>query len=90
MDILHMQSKMPKKNCARKLSNDHGLEVYLLNIGQVTPLVGFIVVTKELKYDYKGYLGRCTHEEFKAGALQELSWDFLNAPTKMPDEVEGA
>lgn len=90
MDILRMQYKMPKKNCARQIDNDHGLEVRLINIGQVTPLVGFIVVTKELKYDYKGYLGRCTHEEYRTRALQKLNWDFLKAPAKMPDEIEGA
>lgn len=88
MDILCTQRKLPKSHCARQINNDHGLEVRLHNIGKATPLVGFIVVTEELKHDYKGYLGRCTHEEFKAGALQKLSWDFLNAPTKLPDEVE--
>ena len=70
MNIVNRQLKFAKKKLYRDIPNDNGLQIKLYGC---STYVGFVVVTKELKNDVWGYLGRCTHEEFKNGALQQLS-----------------
>lgn len=85
MDILKMQRKLPKEQLTRLVENEHGLEVRVHH--SHTPMVTFLIVTKELKHDYKGYLGRCSREEYESGHLGQVAWDFLNAPEQLPAEV---
>ena len=85
MDILKMQRKLPKHQLTRRVDNEHGLEVRVRHTD--TPMITFLVVTKELKHDYKGYFGRCSYAEYMYGALTRLDWSFLEAPEQLPAEV---
>lgn len=85
MEIVKMQRKVRKETCYKQVPNNNGLNIWLNGAHN---MVGFFVVTKELKHHYWGHFGRCTHEEYKAGKLQELTMDFLDWPERLPPEVE--
>lgn len=61
-----MQLKVPKEKIYKLIHNEHSYDVGLYGAAN---RVGFYVILKELKHDYKGYIGACTHEEYKAGFL---------------------
>ena len=69
MKIINSVIKMPKDKTYKQIPNDNGLNIRLFGASK---LVGFIIITKELTHDYKGYMGTITHEEFKAGVLKTL------------------
>lgn len=76
MEILRVKElKISKKNTEgrRKIINKNGLDIRLYGTSFDGATVGFMIVTKELKNDLKGWLSKCTYEEFKSGALEELS-----------------
>ena len=71
MTIHPINLKYSKKLFHRSVPNDNGLNIRLYKMVDPT-YVGGIIITKELKDDYKGYLIRVTHEEFKQGILKTL------------------
>lgn len=75
-------SKISKNMVIRKVENLHGLDVRVL--GSST-FVGFIIVTKEYKNFVAGYVGRCTHDEYKSGCLSRYSMDDFIAAEEPPE-----
>lgn len=69
MEIIQRKVKMPKQKLYKQVHNNNGLNIRLFGAQK---LVGFFIITKELTNDYWGYMGVCTHEEYKSGALQTL------------------
>ena len=73
MTILHNELKHSKKLFNPKnYPNNNDLEVHLFIMAN-PDYVGAIVVTKHVRDKYLGYLVRVTHEEYKLGALKNLS-----------------
>lgn len=72
------QVKLPKNRIHSIKSNTNGYQVGL-HLG-AAEFVGYMVITGILKNEYKGYFGRCTHEEFKDGDL--YTKDLMQYPVK--------
>lgn len=73
-----IQVKVPKDSYKKDpLPNNNGLKIHVFKQVHPENVVG-IIVTKELKNSYKGYLARFTHDEFKQGLLKELNWEEVN------------
>lgn len=63
---------MDTRKLYKPIANDHGLNIQLFG---ALELVGFFVITKELKDRCEGYMGVITHEEYKAGALRHITME---------------
>ena len=73
MTILNNELKHSKKLFNPKpYPNNNDLEIHLFIMAN-PDYVGAIVVTKHVRDKYLGYLVRITHEEYKSGALKNLS-----------------
>lgn len=70
MKIIKRKVKMDNRQLYKQIPNDHGLNIKLFGASK---LVGFFVITKELKYRCEGYMGTITHEEYKAGVLRSVT-----------------
>ena len=72
MTICSVSLKYSKSLFHRQIPNDNGLNIRLYRMAH--PMyVGGIIITKELKNSYRGYLIRVTHEEFKQGVFKTLN-----------------
>lgn len=72
MTICSVSLKYSKSLFHRQIPNDNGLNIRLYRMAH--PMyTGGIIITKELKNSYRGYLIRITHEEFKQGVLKTLN-----------------
>ena len=72
MKIIKRKVKMYNRQLYKQIPNDHGLKIKLFGASK---LVGFFVITKELKDRCEGYMGTITHEEYKAGALRHITME---------------
>ena len=72
MKIVKRKVKMDTRKLYKPMANDHGLKIKLFG---ALDLVGFFVITKELKDRCEGYMGTVTHEEYKAGVLQHITME---------------
>ena len=70
MRIIKCKVRTDKSKLYKRVPNNHEMDIRLFGASE---LVGFFVVTKELKDYCEGYMGTVTHEEYKAKKLQDLN-----------------
>lgn len=74
------------EHLTKHIHNQHGLDIRITGANHPNAdedhFLGFIIVESELKHDLKGRWGRISWDDFKAGLLDTLSSEIIEAHLK--------